>query len=228
MKISVLTVTENRPEFLPWLLWNYERLDWKDKELVLVDSSEKPLPASKRKGINYHHVAGANVPEKRNVAMQAAGGDFITWLDDDDWRHPDSLKVLAEMAADTPLTLAGGRRAWFFNLETEATRRFVKRTSVLFCNLLLSADVAVKRPFDVDMERGSDVQWLEDLPWIVDWGYTYEVPSLILCHDRNLGNRAEAHYFNRDLADFLGFVTRKAWGDTPKQLEALRSRLRGN
>jgi len=33
--ISCLCVTENRPAFLPWLLWNYERQTWARRELVV-------------------------------------------------------------------------------------------------------------------------------------------------------------------------------------------------
>lgn len=228
MKVSVLCVTHERPEFIPWLLWNFERLDWKDKELVIVDSSKKALPASQRKGAVYAHESGANVPEKRNIALQKASGDFVTWLDDDDWRHPDSLKVLAELVNDK-IPFAGGRVARFVDLKTERMRYFVQRKGILFAAMLIKTDMARSVPFDETLERGSDIDWLNRIyTQFGGYEYTYEAPSLFLCHDRNLGNTAAVHYFNRPLTDFTNDVSKKAWGDTPVQLAELRNRLYGS
>lgn len=229
MKISVLCVTHERPEFMPWLLWNYGRLEWENKELVIVDSSEKKLPASKRKGAVYVHAPGTNVPAKRNIALEKATGDYITWLDDDDWRHPDSLKELAGLVGEAG-SIAGGRVARFMNLQTEEIRFFVQRSQILFASMLAKYDVASEIRFDETMERGSDIDWLTRL--IAHngggFGFTYDAPSLFLCHDRNLGNQASVHYFNRPLIDFTSEISKKAWGDTPKQLIELRKRLYGN
>ena len=109
MKISYLCVTHERPQFIPWLLWNFERQTWPDKELIIVDSSETPAAVFAREHPDVRVVAapGANVPAKRNIALAEAAGDAITWLDDDDWRHPDSAAVLAALLDGAPV--AGGR-----------------------------------------------------------------------------------------------------------------------
>ncbi|MDX6511428.1 MAG: hypothetical protein QOE36_932, partial [Gaiellaceae bacterium] len=39
--VSCLCVTEDRPAFLPWLLWNYRKQDYEARELVIVDSSSE-------------------------------------------------------------------------------------------------------------------------------------------------------------------------------------------
>lgn len=221
MKISVLTVTHNRPEFTPWLRWNYERQIWRDKELIIVDSSEKPAKAI-TPDVTVIHAPGANVPTKRNMALDTATGDAITWLDDDDWRHPRSLiKLVTGFSRET--AVSGGRWAWFMDLATGRVNRFCDRRGLLFGCLLVDTAVARSVRFDESEERGSDLTWMESLlkrPFV----FTYDPLSFFLCHDRNLGNLAAAHQFNRELDDVVGAVG-NAWPGTGRQLTALRRRL---
>lgn len=226
MKISVLCVTHERPEFIPWLLWNFSRLNWSDKELVVIDSSEKSLTKTARKGIDhYHHTPGANVPAKRNMAMRVASGDFITWLDDDDWRHPEWANAVTPLITNDT-RVAGGRATWFVNLFEPECRRWFQRSRVLFASVLVDTAVAQSIPFNEGIERGSDIDWMDRLfADSREFAFTFSVPSMFLCHDRNMGNTHFAHHFNRPLADAEAEIGKKAWGDTSKQIEALAKRL---
>ena len=47
MRVSCLCVTENRPEFMDWMLWNYDRQTWPERELVVVDSSGAPFSSGR-------------------------------------------------------------------------------------------------------------------------------------------------------------------------------------
>ena len=46
--VSCLCVTEGRAEFMPWLLWCFDRQTWRSRELVILDSSERPFDDSTR------------------------------------------------------------------------------------------------------------------------------------------------------------------------------------
>lgn len=226
MKISVLCVTEDRPAFMPWLLWNFKRLDWPDKELVIVDSSERPF-ACKQKNVRVIPAPGRSVPAKRNIALTEASGDFVTWLDDDDWRHPNFVKELLPKAAP----VAGGRTAWFVNPLAKAgehdARYFVQRGGwVLFAAVLVATAVARAYPFDEEIERGSDLDWMGRLLADYTADFSYEVPALFLCHKNNMGNTNFIHHFNLPLTDAQAQIG-AAWGDTSEQLEKLRERLIG-
>ena len=227
MKISYLCVTHERPQFIPWLLWNFERQTWPDKELIIVDSSETPAAVFAREHPDVRVVAapGANVPAKRNIALAEAAGDAITWLDDDDWRHPDSAAVLAALLDGAPV--AGGRWSWFVDLATGQTRRFCDRRGLLFACLLLDTSVARAAAFDERLERGSDLPWLTAVLQ-QPFAYTYDPLAFFLSHDRNLGNGTAGHTFNRGLDDISYTVGRRAWGKTTGALTALRGRLRGD
>lgn len=101
--LSILTPTRNRPAFAPWLAWVYRELRWPfgDKQLVVVDNDPSGPTAEALRQIvdprelNLVSVEGRRtVGELRNVALDSADGDFITWLDDDDWRRPDTLETM--------------------------------------------------------------------------------------------------------------------------------------
>lgn len=222
--ISCLCVTENRPEFIPWLLWNFRRQKYADKELVIVDSSERPYKPSRSSNIRVVHAPGLNIPAKRNLALQEAGGELIAWFDDDDWYHPERLKVLTELINDeTPV--AGPKIAWFVNLFTLKAKIFVQRRGVLASGLLARKHIAASVPFPEQVERGSDLDWLDEVQKRYRVAETWGVPSFFLCHDRNAGNQVASHRnFNQGLDDIISAVT-CAWQETTGQIEALRGRV---
>ena len=73
--VSCLCVTENRPAFVPWLLWNFNKQDHPSRELVIVDSSREPLAPASDAGVTVVRCApGTSVARKRNLAVEAARG----------------------------------------------------------------------------------------------------------------------------------------------------------
>ena len=45
--VSSICVTEGRPAFMPWLLWCFDRQTWPHRELLILDSSERPFVSSR-------------------------------------------------------------------------------------------------------------------------------------------------------------------------------------
>src|SRR5689334_3695599 len=118
--ISCLCVTERRQEFMPWLLWCYDRQSWPRRELLILDSSPRPFQVAGQEDVRVITVPeGTNVPHKRNLALRHASGEFVAWFDDDDWQHPDRLTLLMAALRGGALW-AGMSSAWFVDL---ATRR---------------------------------------------------------------------------------------------------------
>src|SRR5690606_27618413 len=113
--VSCLCVTERRSAFMPWLLWGYERQTWKDKELIIIDSSKEPFRSERADVRVIHAEPGSNIPVKRNLALRAARGDVIAWFDDDDWQYPERLERLVQVLG-TGAVWAGGTRSWFIDL----------------------------------------------------------------------------------------------------------------
>lgn len=221
--ISCLCVTENRPDFMPWLLWNWKRQTYPETELLIVDGSEKPFKPGRLKNVRVIHAPGTNIPQRRNLALQEANGDLMAWFDDDDWYHPRRLAHLAGLIGDET-AVAGPKIAWFVNLFTFGVKQFVQRKGVLNSGLVAQTDAARAVLFDESLERGSDLDWLAEMHRRYKVAETWEVPSFFLCHNQNAGNLASVHQFNRNLNHIINVVT-CAWQDTTAQLEALRGRV---
>lgn len=221
--ISCLCVTENRPDFMPWLLWNFQRQKYPHKELVIIDASESPYKPGKAKNVRTLHAPGLNVAARRNLALQEAGGELMAWFDDDDWYHPERLIHLSQLISDET-QVAGPKLAWFVNLFTFGVKQFVARHGVLNSGLVARIDAAQSIRFDETVDKGEDIEWLNQLQARYGVAETFEVPSFFLCHNQNAGNTADVHQFNRDLMAITS-VVQCAWQDTTSQLEALRGRV---
>ena len=43
MRMTCICVTHERPQFMAWLLYNFQKQSYKDKELLIVDSAKRPF-----------------------------------------------------------------------------------------------------------------------------------------------------------------------------------------
>jgi len=228
--VSCLCVTEDRLAFMPWLLWNYDRQNWTERELVIVDSSVEPLVVDREdvRVIRTHHRAG--VAHKRNLALKHARGEIVTWFDDDDWQHPEKLERLARaLRAGKPF--AGSAESWFLDLNTlRCTRYRSSGRRILFNSAGFLTGEARQVAFPTHVKKASDTRWLAALQR--RFGTTGEVldqPLFFwLCHGGNLSNPATKRRFNRDFSALETGMDQAAWGGTSAALEGLKNRLRNN
>ena len=161
MLVSCLCVTEDRPAFIPWLLWNFEKQTYPNCELVVVDSSSESirelLPESV---ILVHAEHGSSVGAKRNLALEICRGEAITWMDDDDWQHPDKCSILAESLGQGH-DVAGCRSAFFLDLLSLRTRQFSSRRRLIFNSLGVRTEIARQIVFPEKVHKASDTEWMK-------------------------------------------------------------------
>jgi len=152
-----LCVTEDRPAFIPWLLWNYRKQDHVNRELVIVDSSDTPVPIpDDDPSVRVLRCPPqTNVARKRNLAVQAARGALVTWFDDDDWQHPRKLSMLAAELGDDGV-LAGPTTSWFVDLARDRARFHEAQRSVLFNGLGARRAAIEDVRFDERRRRAAD------------------------------------------------------------------------
>ena len=86
--VSCIMPTHNRRAFVPHAIRYFLRQDYPHKELIIVDDGTDPIddlvpddPQVRYLPLDRKHPLGA----KRNLAVQAARGEFIVHWDDDDW-----------------------------------------------------------------------------------------------------------------------------------------------
>lgn len=111
---SICTLTSNRRAFLPLLLkcienqdYPLDRLEW----IVLDDSTEYSKPPDLRSSssirIKYQKVAAKiKLGEKRNIAHKLCSGDFIVYMDDDDYYPASRVSHAVEVLKNSSTGIA--------------------------------------------------------------------------------------------------------------------------
>lgn len=103
-KVSCLTVTADRKNLMRRAVRCFKNQSYPNKELVVIDDGKQnlqevldSLPPNQFKYIKLPAQPENTLGELRNRSLKEATGDFIAQWDDDDWYHPDRLKIQAQM-----------------------------------------------------------------------------------------------------------------------------------
>jgi glycosyltransferase involved in cell wall biosynthesis len=226
--VSCLCVTENRDPFIPWLLWSFERQTLRSKELIVIDSSERPLETARTDVRVVSVPPGTGIAAKRNRALSEARGAYVAWFDDDDWQHPERLERLCDPLQRGALNVAGCTSAWFLDLWKGRCAPYHPTGTLIFNSCVVRAELAKTLVFDERQLRASDTPWMGRL-WRAAGRRATTVPRTTyttwLCHDTNVSNPRSQRRCVLPLSLLEQTVGSRAWGDTDEQLERLRERL---
>lgn len=239
--VSVITVTENRAAFLPWVAWNVLKQSYRPIQWIVVDSSPKGnclqiaheiAEAATPVEVIFRSAAeGATIGRKMNVGLRDTTGDLVIKMDDDDWQHPDRITRLVQAwnLAGRP-DIVGSRYAGFLHLEDRKVAPYQNPRPP-------HSLVAVRRDFHMCWRWEEHFVKHEDSDWlgrvrrmaapretVIDEGTPL---ALWLTHGTNTTQgRRNAEDYRVPLAKFvaerIGF---DAWGDSGSELEALALRL---
>jgi hypothetical protein len=115
-KASLIITTRSRPQLVPRAVQS-ARAAGRNVEIVVVDdasSDETARVCSGLPGISYVRVERRQgVAGARNIGMVASRGEYLSFLDDDDTRLPDSLDAQIEaLDRDPKAGLIYGRAIW--------------------------------------------------------------------------------------------------------------------
>jgi len=120
MKISVIMLVYNREYMMKRAIESIKAQTFTDYEFVIInngssDNSGKvadEYSANDRRFRVIHREKGS-IGSGRNTGLDVAKGDYITFVDDDDWCKPDFLEFLynliAENGADVAICGSDGR-----------------------------------------------------------------------------------------------------------------------
>lgn len=223
--VSCLCVTEGRPAFMPWLLWNFDRQTYPKRELIIVDSSPEPLVVDRPDVRVLRAPPGTNVPAKRNLALDACQGDMVAWFDDDDWQHPERLTKLVAALNDR-YDYAGTSHAWFIDLHGTHCAPYYGHGALIFNGAGFAGALARSVRFNEGVRKASDTVWLRDLgarrPRLA---LLEDRLTIWLCHDANISNSRGRRRFPSPLSTLKQALGEDAWADTDERLEALRDTL---
>jgi glycosyltransferase involved in cell wall biosynthesis len=115
--ISVLMLTYNREGFVGRAIESVIGQTFKDFEYIILDNgstdrsgaiAEEYASRDARIRVMHREVNG-NIGSGRNMTLDAANGEYIAFIDDDDWCEPDFLEFLHGLAAanDADVAICG-------------------------------------------------------------------------------------------------------------------------
>lgn len=166
--VSVLAVT-GRPMLRSWLHRSVMKQDYPNMRIVLIDGShpEMELPIEFRHGdTSGVHMRAANFldrSELRNLALTFAQGDYVVWVDDDDWIHPRKVTWLVEaiQASDEPW--AGWNCGYVYDANQRAGAFVDSRVRRVFATAgIFKVSAAQSAFFDGD-DDDADARWVATL-----------------------------------------------------------------
>lgn len=103
--ISVIVPIYNVSQYLPQCMESILAQSWQDMEIILVDDGSKDeCPrlcdeyAAQDARVRVMHKPNGGLSDARNAGMRVAKGEWIYFIDSDDWMHPDALRQLHDFA----------------------------------------------------------------------------------------------------------------------------------
>lgn len=105
--ISVIMLTYNRENFISRAIESILAQSYTDFEFIIVDNGSSDRSgaiadeyAAKDSRIRVIHRDRGNIGSGRNTGLDAARGEYIAFIDDDDWTEPDFLEFLYNLLVE--------------------------------------------------------------------------------------------------------------------------------
>ena len=111
--VSIVVPVCNVEKFLEKLIYSLITQTYENFEVILVDDGSPDNSGSicdkfsvQDKRIKVIHKKNAGVSEARNTGIDAATGDFIVFVDGDDWLEPDAVAYYVSLITETQSDMA--------------------------------------------------------------------------------------------------------------------------
>lgn len=111
--ISILMLTYNRENLVSRAIESILRQTYSNFEFIIVDNGSTDKSgqiadeyAKQDSRIRVIHRSKGTISAGRNTALDAAQGDYIAFIDDDDWAEPDFLEFLLNLAVKNQADVA--------------------------------------------------------------------------------------------------------------------------
>jgi glycosyltransferase involved in cell wall biosynthesis len=167
--ISVIIPTYKRKELLDRALSSIKQQSYQDTETIVIDDDSDPsvkaLIDDSYHQLNIKYIKSRNIggAKARNLGIEEASGEYIAFLDDDDYYHNDKLKSQHEHLEknDADVVICGS-----INITTN-------QELGLENGLDIPTSLKIGNPYSVNLLAKSElikkVKFDEDLPNAQDW-----------------------------------------------------------
>jgi len=170
---SIILPTYNRAGFLSKAIESVRYQTYKDWELIIVDDGstddtkhivQEFIKHDKR--IKYIYQENAERSAARNKGIEDAKGEFICFLDSDDYYHPTHLQCFKDLIAEHPekpaLYFSGVSMNQFddtpcqYNENHQTAQEFVLLNTLATPRACVSSKLLLNEIFDVNIRIGED------------------------------------------------------------------------
>src|SRR5689334_8831893 len=104
--VSVIIPAFNQARFLAVAIDSVLQQTYRDVEIVVVDdgSTDETRDVAARFGdrVNYVHQDNTGLPGARNRGIRESSGEFLCFLDSDDFLHPEKIQRQVELLKEDP------------------------------------------------------------------------------------------------------------------------------
>lgn len=193
--ISVIVPTYGRPEYLAEALESIKAQSYTRWEAIVVDDAS-PEPVQVPEWVTLvRHRRNMGPGAARNTGLAHANGELVTFLDDDDWFHPNRLQWAVDEIGDARthacLTASGAGAALGSSFDGDLRRTFHHSAPPCMGQCVHRIEDVVQ--FDPAL-RGS-----EDWEWWARMGHA----AVFACH------REVGHFYRQHNGDRNGYDHRR-------------------
>jgi len=118
--VSCIMPTSGRPEWMAQAIRYFQRQDYPNRELVIIDASRENLAALIPPDPRIRHIRtriARSIGTMRNLAADHARGDIILHWDDDDWYAPTRISAQVQPILDGAADITALQETCFFDLD---------------------------------------------------------------------------------------------------------------
>ena len=175
--ISVLMLTYNREVLVGRAIESVLNQSYTDFEYIIVNNGSTDSSgtiadeyAEEDNRIRVIHRERGNIGSGRNVALEAARGDYMAFIDDDDWCEPDFLEFLYNLVVENnaDVSICGAADKAFDEKKIMTAEESLielmwrKRYNMAFPTKLFSRKLAAEIRFSVD-DKYDDISQMHRL-----------------------------------------------------------------
>lgn len=190
-KISIIIPAYNVEKYIAKCLDSVINQSYKNLDIIVVDDGSKDGTGSiiddysaKDNRIRAVHQPNGGLPNARNTGMKYANGDYIMFLDSDDWIEPTCCKVIISEMQKDKVDLV------FFEYYKEYKNKTVQMKTYPHEKLIYNRD-------------GKQEFFLYDMRTITAWGKIYNAEILHKCEFNESLRTAEDVEFNYRIYDHV-------------------------
>lgn len=188
-KISIIIPAYNVEKFIARCLDSVITQNYKNLDIIVVDDGSKDKTgsiiddyATKDDRICVVHQPNGGLPNARNTGIKYAKGDYVMFLDSDDWIEPTCCEIVADEIQREKADLV------FFEYYKEYKNKTVQMKTYSHEKLIYDTD-------------GKKEFYLYDMRMITAWGKMYSAKILRQCEYNESFRTAEDVEFNYRIYD---------------------------